>query len=410
MSRTLRSELLQPVVIVGALGYFVDIYDLVLFSIVRTPSLKSLGFSGPELVDHGIHLLNLQMIGMLLGGILWGILGDRRGRLTLLFGSILLYSLANLANGLVHSLGAYAFWRVVAGIGLAGELGGSITLVSEVLSRQARGYGTALVATIGVMGGVIGGLVADKVDWRTAYFIGGGMGLLLLMLRLGVAESGMFQQAKVKTSSAKRGRFLALFTSRERFFRYLRCILIGLPSWFVIGVLVTFSPEFAQALGLVGPVKAAYAVLFVYLGLTCGDLLSGLLSQWLRSRKKVVLGFILATAAFVAAYFGSAGRSADFFYGIIFLLGFGIGYWALFVTIAAEQFGTDLRATVATTVSNFVRGATVPITLAFQCAKNHLGLLPGAIVVGGVTVGIALLALWGMAETYGKDLDYHEPI
>ncbi len=409
MSRTLRSELLHPVVLVGALGYFVDIYDLVLFSVVRTPSLKALGYSGAELVDHGIHLLNLQMIGMLLGGILWGVLGDRRGRLTILFGSILLYSLANLANGTVHTLGAYAFWRVIAGIGLAGELGGSITLVSEVLSKQARGYGTALVATVGVMGGVVGGLVADKVDWRTAYFIGGGMGLLLLLLRFSIAESGMFRHLH-GNAAVKRGQFLSLFTHRERFFRYLRCILLGLPTWYVVGVLATFSPEFGQALGITGgPVKAAYAVLFLYLGLTFGDLLSGLLSQWFRTRKKVVLGFVLATVAFITVYFCSAGRSAAFFYGVITLIGVGIGYWALFVTIAAEQFGTNIRATVTTTVSNFARAATIPITLSFQYAKNHIGLLPGAIVVGAVTITLTLLALWGMAETHGKDLDYHEP-
>ena len=402
-------QLFKPAVIVGALGYFVDIYDLILFSIVRTPSLKSLGFEGSELVSHGILLLNLQMVGMLVGGIFWGIWGDRHGRVQLLFGSILLYSLANVANGFVHSVESYAFWRFVAGVGLAGELGGSITLVSEVLSREMRGYGTTVVATVGVFGAVVGGLVADLVDWRVAYFIGGGLGLLLLALRLSVAESGMFKQLK-SVPSIGRGRFLALFTDAGRFLKYLRCILIGLPSWFVVGVLVTFSPEFAAALHIQGPIKAAYSVSFVYLGLTFGDLISGLVSQKMRSRKRSVFGFLVLTMALTGVFFCASGQSVALFYFLIFLLGVGIGYWAVFVTIAAEQFGTNIRATVATTVPNFVRGAVIPITLSFQMLKGTLGILPAGLIVGFLCLGIALAALWKMEETFGKNLDYEEPL
>jgi len=285
---------LQPAVIVGSLGYFVDIYDLILFSILRIPSLKALGYEGQQLIDYGILLLNCQMAGMLVGGVVWGILGDRIGRVQLLFGSILLYSVANIANGLVGSVESYAVWRFIAGVGLAGELGGSITLVSEVLSKELRGYGTAVVATIGTMGAVVGGLVADKVDWRTAYFIGGGLGLALLFLRMSVAESGMF--SAVKHSGVKRGSFLSLFTDGKRFRKYLRCILIGVPSWYVVGILVTFSPELAKALQISGEIKTAYAVISVYLGLVFGDLASGFLSQWIGSRKKMVAGFLAPTA------------------------------------------------------------------------------------------------------------------
>ncbi len=399
---------LQPAVIVGALGYFVDIYDLILFSILRIPSLKALGYEGQQLVDYGILLLNCQMVGMLVGGVVWGVLGDRIGRIQLLFGSILLYSVANVANGLVGSIESYAVWRFIAGVGLAGELGGSITLVSEVLSKELRGYGTAIVATIGTMGAVVGGLVADMVDWRTAYFIGGGLGFALLFLRMSVAESGMFNM--LKQSGVKRGSFVSLFTDGKRFLRYLRCILIGVPSWYVVGILVTFSPEFAKALQIDGDVRAAYAVISVYLGLTAGDLASGFLSQWIGSRKKVVAGFILITAASVAAFLLMHGESPAVFYSIVFVTGFGIGYWAVFVTIAAEQFGTNIRATVATSVPNFVRGSVVPITLGFNLAKEHLGIIPGAAVVGVVCLSVALLALMGLEETHGKDLDYHEVI
>ncbi len=394
-------------VIVAALGYFVDIYDLVLFSIVRVPSLKALGLSGKDLVDQGVFLLNMQMIGMLLGGILWGVLGDRKGRLKIMFGSIFLYSVANLANGMVDSIEAYAVLRFIAGVGLAGELGAGITLVSEVLHKSVRGYGTMIVASVGVSGAILANFIAKTFDWRTAFYIGGILGLCLLALRFGVVESGMFNTMKEREQVSK-GNFLSLFTSRDRFGRFLHAILIGLPSWFVVGVLITFSPEFAKMMGVVGVVSAGNAVMYCYLGLVAGDLASGILSQLLQSRKKVVLLFLIITVVAVAVYFMAGGVSAEAFYAICGLLGFGIGYWAIFVTIAAEQFGTNLRATVATSVPNFVRGMTVPITMLFLYFRNLFGLQQGAIIVGCLTLAISLFSLWRLQETFHKDLDYFE--
>ena len=405
-SRGVMRQVLGLPVIVAALGYFVDIYDLVLFSIVRIPSLKGIGLSGQQLIDKGVFLLNMQMAGMLLGGILWGILGDRKGRLKIMFGSICIYSLANLANGLVTSIEAYACLRFLAGVGLAGELGAGITLVSEVLHRSIRGYGTMIVATVGVSGAILANIVAKAFDWRTAFFIGGVLGLLLLLLRLGVAESGMFKG--MQENGVSKGNFLALFTSRDRFGRFLHSILIGLPSWFVVGVLITFSPEFAKVLAVRGTVSAGNAVMYCYLGLVAGDLASGVLSQLLRSRKKVILLFLVISVAAVAAYFSARGVSAGVFYGICGLLGFGIGYWAIFVTVAAEQFGTNLRATVATSVPNFVRGMTIPITMLFQVARKYLGIESGAIAVGALCLVIALISLSRLQETFHKDLDYFE--
>jgi MFS family permease len=408
-------EILKPAVIVGALGYFVDVYDLILFSIVRGASLKDLGFSGDQILVQGIHLLNLQMLGMLAGGIVFGILGDRFGRVVLLFSSILLYSVANIANGLVHSVEAYTVWRFIAGFGLAGELGGGITLVSEVLSKEARGYGTMIVATVGVFGAVIGGLVANQVHWRMAYFIGGGLGLALLVLRMSVAESGMFKQLRTNPVHVARGNFLALFMKWKSFAKYVRCVLIGLPLWFVIGILVTFSPEFASTLKIQGEINAAHAIAFAYLGITLGGFASGYFSQQLRSRKKVIFTFILLTLVAMAAYFLAAGKAAATFYLIILFLGCGVGYWTVFVTVAAEQFGTNIRATVATTVPNFIRGSVVPLTLAFNFLKSYkiggapVGVVTSAAIVGMICVLTALWALRGLDETYGKDLDYIEP-
>jgi len=410
MSSKLR-EIFQPAVLVGALGYFVDIYDLTLFGIVRMASLTALGLVGDQIVSHGLWLLNTQMIGMLVGGIAFGILGDRKGRLAVLFGSILLYSIANLLNGAITSLPQYYVLRFLAGVGLAGEIGGSVTLVSEVLSKEARGYGTMLIATIGVTGAIVGSFVAKTTDWRVAYYIGGAMGLLLLVLRVSVAESGMFHKLAHAGSNVPRGRFFALFTDRRRFSKYARCVLIGLPSWFVVGILAILSPEFGRLLGVKEPIVAGNSVALVYVGLTAGDLASGLLSQWLRSRRKVVLGFALFTLAGIGAYFSCRGASATTFYTVMLLLGFGIGYWAVFITIAAEQFGTNLRSTVATTVPNFVRASTNVITLAFQGLAVALGdKIPAAIVVGVACVGIAIWALAGLEETFGKDLDYLEPL
>lgn len=405
-TKTTHVRVLSLPVIVAALGYFVDIYDLVLFSIVRVPSLKSLGLQGQELIDQGVFLLNMQMVGMLIGGIIWGVLGDRQGRLKIMFGSIFIYSLANLANGMVSSVPMYAVLRFIAGIGLAGELGAGITLVSEVLHKSVRGYGTMIVASVGVSGAILANIVAKGFDWRIAFYIGGVLGLMLLLLRISVAESGMFKGMAASTVS--RGNFLALFTSRDRFGRFLHSILIGLPSWFVVGVLITFSPEFAKGLNVQGPIGAGNAVMYCYIGLVVGDLASGLLSQLLQSRKKVVLIFLLITVAAVAAYFSAAGVSTAAFYCICGLLGFGIGYWAIFVTVAAEQFGTNLRATVATSVPNFVRGMTVPITMLFQLARKQFGIEIGALAVGILCLVIALFSLSRLQETFHKDLDYFE--
>ena len=403
-------QILKPAVIVGALGYFVDVYDLILFAILRIPSLKDMGYSGELLVGHGILLLNLQMLGMLVGGIFFGILGDRVGRVALLFGSILLYSIANIANGFVHSIEAYAVWRFVAGFGLAGELGGGITLVTEILPKNLRGYGTTIISTVGVFGAVIGGLVAQRVDWRTAYFIGGGLGLVLLVLRLSVAESGMFQQLRAAPTHVSRGNFLMLFNNLARFMKYLRCILIGLPLWCIVGILVTFSPEISGALKIQGEIKVAQAIAFCYLGITFGGFASGYFSQLFQSRRKILFLFLIFTALAMAAYFLAAGQSNGTFYLAILLLGFGVGYWTVFATIAAEQFGTNIRATVATTVPNFVRGATVPLTLAFNHLKPACGIVSSAAAISFTCVLIALWALRGLEETYDKELDYLEPV
>ena len=393
-------------VIVAALGYFVDIYDLLLFSIVRIPSLRSLGVAPESLLDEGEFLLQVQMTGLLVGGLIWGIMGDKRGRLSVLFGSILLYSLANIANGFVNTVDQYAILRFVAGIGLAGELGAGITLVSEVLPTRLRGYGTALVATVGLFGAVLANFVAKHFDWQTTYFIGGGLGLLLLIARASVFESGLYM--KVKEAAVQRGNFFMLFTNSFRLKKFIGCILIGLPIWYVIGILITFSPEFAKELGITGEVVAGDAVMYSYLALAVGDFGSGFISQLFKSRKKIVFVFILLTLASILFYLFLPFKTVGFFYIACAFLGFATGYWALFVTIAAEQFGTNLRSTVATTVPNFIRGTVVPITLSFKFLRGEVGIIYGALIVGIITIIIAVIALRSIDETFSRDMNFLE--
>lgn len=402
---SLLSQLLQVPVIVAALGYLVDMYDLFLFSVVRVPSLKALNVPEDQLLTEGISLLNYQMAGMLIGGVLWGVIADKKGRLSVLFGSIIMYSLANIGNGFVSSLDQYAVLRFIAGVGLAGELGAGITLVTEVLPKEIRGYGTTLVATLGVLGAILAYFVADLFAWRISYFVGGGMGLLLLVLRFNVFESGMFKH--VKEHAVDRGNIMMILTNGARFGKYLMAILVGLPIWFVVGILITFSPEFGAAKGIEG-INAGKAVMLAFSGQVGGDIISGLLSQYMKSRKKVIRLFIVLSLIMVIGYLMIPMQDLFSFYLLCTLLGFCNGYWTLFITIAAELFGTNLRATVATTVPNFVRGATIPLAALFVSFKPDLGVIQSGLVIGVATALVALLALSFLEETFTKDMDFVE--
>ncbi len=415
-------------VIIAALGYFVDLYDLVLFNVVKRESLeyiKALNGLAFDVKDKGIFLFNCQMVGMLIGGIFWGIWGDKRGRISVLFGSIILYSAANIINAFTYDLTTYAIVRVIAGIGLAGELGAGITLVSETMHKEKRGYGTMIIVTFGALGAVLAALVGTEghyvaelltnvtgytfQNWQVVYLIGGCLGLMLLILRVGAFESGMFKSMQQHT--VKKGDFLSLFKTRENTFKYLNCILIGLPIWYVIGVLVSLSQDvFAKELGIEGIVNGK-AVMYAYIGLSIGDLISGLLSQLLRSRRKVVFIYLGFTSMLVLYFiFASKGISASSYYLLCFILGIATGYWAIFVTIASEQFGTNIRSTVTNTVPNFVRGAVLPITTGFIWASAYTNSLTGALIIGFICIILALIATYRIKETFAKDLDYFETL
>lgn len=396
-------------VMVAALGYFVDIYDLLLFGIIRIPSLREMGLSPDQITTDGESILSWQMFGLMLGGILWGIIGDKKGRSSVLFGSILLYSLGNIANGFVQTVEQYKWIRFVAGIGLAGELGAGITLVAELLPKEKRGIGTSIVAGFGITGAVVAFFIKENFHWRTCYFIGGGLGLALLLLRVSVLESGMFREMKEK--AVKRGRIFMLLNNRERLIRYLQSILIGVPTWLVIGILVTFSKEFAREFGIAEEIDPGKSIMFAYAGLAVGDITIGLVSQWLKSRKKALYVFYAITALFMVLYFTLQwSGTASMMYFLCAALGFGSGFWAIFVTIGAEQFGTNLRATAATTIPNMVRG-TVPLMLMlFQFLRGlpGVGYVNGGIYTCVIIFAICTIAVLTSRETFHKDLNYEE--
>jgi len=397
-------------IVVASLGYFVDVYDLILFTVVRNPSLMSLGLTGDQLLNEGLNLMNIQMGGMLLGGILWGIFGDKKGRKSVLFGSILMYSLANGINGFVTDLTTYGILRFIAGIGLAGELGAGVTLVNESLPASKRGIGTFIIAGIGASGAIFAPIIAslssDPEWWRTCYFIGGGMGLALLLLRLGTFESDLYSELK---HDVKKGNFLQLFSNKEIFLRYLYCILMGVPIWYIIGILAFSTPEITKLIGIEGTVTGGDSVMYCYLGLTIGDFVSGYLSQLLKSRIKVMNYYIYGGIAIMIAYLFFI-RDIDVLTAkiILSLLGFFGGYWAVFVTSASEQFGTNLRATVTTTVPNFVRGSLILVSLLFKYLIAYVGLLNSAAIVGVFCFSVALFALSQLKESFGQSLDFVE--
>ncbi|HTD98897.1 MAG TPA: MFS transporter [Mucilaginibacter sp.] len=402
-------------VLVASLGYFVDIYDLVIFSIVRVKSFHDIGISEANIRTDGEYVLNMQMFGLLLGGILWGIIGDKFGRIKVLFGSIILYSIANFANGLVHDVNTYAIVRFIAGIGLAGELGAGITLVSETLSKEKRGYGTMVVAVVGLIGAVAANMVA-KFGWRNAYFIGGGLGILLLLLRIGTFESGMYKN--VAQSKVSKGNLLMLFNNKERFFKYLNCILIGMPLWFVVGILITQSPEFGRELGAVKPLSAGNGIMYSYIGISVGGLFAGVFAQITKSRRLTMMIFQILSLISVLFYLNAYGITETEFIWLCLFMGFSVGYWATFVTIASEQFGTNIRSTVTTTVPNFVRGALIPITFIFERFVRYFtahggkdsSIIKSGYVMMFIVTAIALFALSRLKESFSKDLDYIEEV
>lgn len=395
------------IVVIAALGYFVDIYDLILFNVVKESSLAAIGITGDAYKTYEISLFNWQMFGMLLGGLLWGILGDKKGRISVLFGSILLYSLANIANGLVTNIEQYTLCRFIAGIGLAGELGAGITLVSETMAKEKRGIGTMIIVSFGALGAVFAAFVGKIVPWQTAYFLGGGLGLALLFLRAGAFESGMYSQLKAD-KSISRGNFFMLFKTKERAFLYLKSIAIGVPIWFMISILINLSPRFVTVAGIDTKEMLGGAVMFTYIGLSVGDVLSGLLSQLLKSRKIVIYIYLLLSVVLILYYLNTPVQSFNHFKISCLLLGISTGYWALFVQVASENFGTNIRSTVTNTVPNFVRFSVVPITVSFKTLSESMPVQNAALIVGGVCLLLAFVSLYLMKETFSKDLNYHE--
>lgn len=400
--------LFHPAVLVVSAGYFVDILDLTLFNMVRVASLSELGFAPDEMVARGMLLLNLQMFGMLLGGFFWGQLADKQGRMRSLFASIILYSLANIGNAFVNDFYSYGFLRFISGFGLAGELGVGITLVSEILPARSRGLGTAFIATFGVLGAVLGGVLVEFFSWRICFGIGGVAGLLLLFARYKTSESYLFDDLAHR-SDVRRGRLLDLFSDWTRVSRFFYCVLIGVPIWFIAGIVMPYIPEIGVELGVADPLLSSRAIAISYLGLGFGDFLSGVTSQLFSSRRKAVFlfqGILFITLFYL--FFTASGKSDFYIYTLCFLIGVGAGFWALFVTIGAEAFGTNLRATAATSIPNIVRASVIPMSLFVHFLRNSFSLTVSASIVGVIAACLGLLGTYMVKETFGVSLKFLE--
>lgn len=407
MKNQKNSNLFNIIVIVAALGYFVDIYDLILFGIVKNPSLHDLGIiNSIDQFSQGNFLLSMQMAGMLLGGIFFGVLGDKKGRLSTLFITIALYSLANIANGFIQNIHQYSILRFIAGFGLSGELGVGVTLVSEVMSKEKRGLGASIVSGIGIVGAVFGFLVAELFSWRVAYWTGGGLGLLLLLMRVSVYESGMFE--KTKSSSISRGNFFSIFTNGIRFKKFMLSILVGIPTWYSVSVLAINAPSMAETLGIEG-IKGSSSVMWHYIGAAIGSISFGYLSNYLKSRRKALFIAIISMALLTVIYFLLFRVEPSVFYLTLCLLGIPMGgLWAVFITTVSEQFGTNIRATVTTSAPNFVRGTTIIITWLLGFFASSYGLWNSGVMTGVIVMLVALIGVIFIPDTFGKDLDYVE--
>ncbi len=405
---TFRKIIFNKAVIISSLGYFVDVFDLVLFGIVRVSSLHSLGVQDSEMIQVGIQLLNWQMAGLLLGGLVWGYLADRIGRTKVLYGSIFIYSIANLANGFVTTIPVYTILRFISGFGLAGELGVAVTLVSEQLPITKRSIGSAIIGIFGFLGAICAALLGSFISWNNSYIVGGILGLLLLVARIKVNESELFLHYKKKIQKNNVSIFSTIL-NLKRLSKFVLCILVGVPIWYISGLLIYFSSEFAKELGILTPVLNSKAIFWSYLGSMIGDPLASLFSQILQSRKKGIFIFIILSALFISSYFFIPKQSSDLlFYFICFLLGIANGYWTLFVTMISEQFGTNIRATITTSIPNLVRGIVIPLTLVFLSLKDKFGQLNSALAIGFICIFLALISLANLSETFNKNLDYIE--
>ena len=392
-------------IFIAALGYFIDVYDIILFNAVRVESLKALGLTGDELISTGIHLINLQLWGMLLGGLCWGMIGDRFGRLYILFGSIFIYSTATLINAFITHVEWYGSLRFLAGFGLSGELGAGIALISELMTPRNRGYGTMIIVTSGALGSVFGGLVSAYLSWKTAYLIGGLSGFMLLFLRVRLSESTLFKKSSYHSMT---GHLNIIFFRKRTFIKYIVCLFIGMPFWVFAGLFVTFAPELASHLKLNETVTSGHAILFWALGLTVGNLASSFLSQKIQSRKKVTLLFLFFTLFSVILLFNLSVKSVSFFYLLYGIIGFGCGSWAIFNMLTAEQFGTNIRATVTTSLPNFVRGMLIPLVALFTLLNQHYEITLSLEIISIFTIALAIISTFMLKESFAQSLDFIE--
>ncbi len=393
-------------IIVSALGFFVDLYDIMALAAIGETSLKAIGVAAENIKNDINYLQSMQMLGMLIGGFLWGIIGDKYGRLKVLFGSIILYSFFTFLNAFVTGTGQYAACRFLAGLGLAGELGAGITLVSEQMKKEKRGLGPAIIAGFGVLGAIVAVFIGKYADWRTVYITGGVLGFLLLILRIGVVESGLFTIAK--TSKISKGNFLIILRNWNYLKKFLCILLVGIPGWFVNGVMMQFSNYISSSMGMNPLPDKGKVIIYFFIALSLGDVLGGLVSQWLKSRKKSMYIFLSLHLLMLILFFTIGKNSAQLYYIIFAGLGLSVGFVIQLFTLAAEQFGTNIRTLVTSSGLNLVRGWVIPLGALFAWMNDSLHIIEWK-VAAIIAFSVAAVSFWALSqldETFNNELEF----
>jgi MFS transporter, putative metabolite:H+ symporter len=394
-------------IIVSALGFFVDLYDIMALGAVGEASLKSIGITDKALLEKGVTTLqNWQMGGMVIGGFLWGIIGDKYGRLKVLFGSIILYSLFTLLNAFVLNLNQYVICRFIAGIGLAGELGAGITLVSEQMQKEKRGLGPAIIAGFGVLGAIVAVFISKIYNWQTVFIVGGVLGFCLLILRVGVVESGLFKITQ--HTKVSKGNFLIILRNKNYLKKFICILLVGIPGWYANGILIQLTPYVSESMGMTVIPSKGTVIIYFFIALCVGDIMGGVISQWLKSRKKSIYLFLSLHAVMLLLFFTIGKTSVQVYYTIFAGIGFSVGFVIQLFTLAAENFGTNIRTLVTSSGLNLVRAWVIPCSLAYTWLNNNFTILKwqSAAAIGFVAIVLALFALRQLDETFDNDLEF----
>lgn len=408
-----KEQSIALLILVASLGYFVDAYDLIIASVVRSSAIVELGLAQvgtPEHTKYAQLFEYVQSAGILLGGIIFGVYSDKKGRKKALYYSIAIYSIANILNGLLSAsvpfVGTvYCILRFICGFALAAELSIGIVMISETMKAKHRGYGTMIVVSFGILGAVLAAVLFEfiGIHWQTLYLIGGIAGVLLLIFRFSVKETNPFLD--LENQESERGSWVMIFKNRRLLKILFNAILLGFPIYFFISIPIKFATDYGKELGLT--IKGTIPIIVFYIAMSVSDIIANYLCQLFENRKKVLYFYLgLCTISVFLLHFYPPTTPEQYFYLFSPLMGFASGYWALLITFTNEQIGTNIRSTYTTAVPNVVRSLFIPIQLLLTVLQPTFGTSTSVFYIGVLAVILALLGLYSLKETWGKNLKF----